>query len=67
MNWNQSYLKMDEYLQSIAPPLDFSTHKGSSGRIAILGGSIDYTGAPYYSAMAALRLGADLAYVLTGT
>ena len=34
-------------------------------RIGILGGSIDYTGAPFYSAMAALRLGADLAYVLT--
>ena len=49
-----------DYLASIAPPLDFSTHKGSSGRIGILGGSIEYTGAPFYSAMASLRLGADV-------
>jgi len=45
-------------LKSIAPPLDFTTHKGSSGRIGILGGSVDYTGAPFYSSMAALRTGA---------
>lgn len=28
-------------------------------------GSADYTGAPYYSAISALKVGADLSYVLT--
>jgi len=45
------------------PPLTSSAHKGSSGRIAILGGSEKYTGAPYYAAMAALRTGVDLASI----
>eukprot|EP00568_Trieres_chinensis_P014737 CAMPEP_0183323930 /NCGR_PEP_ID=MMETSP0160_2-20130417/75676_1 /TAXON_ID=2839 ORGANISM="Odontella Sinensis, Strain Grunow 1884" /NCGR_SAMPLE_ID=MMETSP0160_2 /ASSEMBLY_ACC=CAM_ASM_000250 /LENGTH=354 /DNA_ID=CAMNT_0025491387 /DNA_START=385 /DNA_END=1449 /DNA_ORIENTATION=+ len=40
-----------------------SSHKGSSGRIGVLGGSARYTGAPYYAAMASLKVGADLAFV----
>jgi ATP-dependent NAD(P)H-hydrate dehydratase len=44
-------------------PLSSQSHKGSSGRVAVLGGSARYTGAPYYAAMAALQTGADLAYV----
>lgn len=31
----------------------------------MLGGSKDYTGAPFFASMSALRMGADLAYVLT--
>ena len=45
-------------------PLDQITHKGSAGRIGVLGGSAVYTGAPYYAAMATLRTGADLATIL---
>eukprot|EP00953_Heterococcus_sp_UTEX-ZZ885_P023803 13068-Heterococcus_DN1.PRE.4 len=41
------------------------THKGQSGRVAVLGGSPDYTGAPYFSALSALKVGADLSYVFT--
>ena len=44
-------------------PLSFDSHKGSSGRVGVLGGSAQYTGAPYYAAMATLKAGADLAYV----
>jgi len=44
-------------------PLSFDSHKGSSGRVGVLGGSAQYTGAPYYAAMASLKAGADLAYV----
>lgn len=44
-------------------PLDASLHKGSSGRVGVLGGSARYTGAPYYAAMASLQAGADLAFV----
>ena len=44
-------------------PMTFDSHKGSSGRVGVLGGSAQYTGAPYYAAMASLKAGADLAYV----
>lgn len=43
-------------------PLTLTSHKGSSGRIGILGGSARYTGAPYYAGMASLKVGADLAF-----
>ena len=46
-------------------PLDEGSHKGSSGRIAIIGGSALYTGAPYYAASAALKTGADLVTIFT--
>ncbi|CCC08604.1 unnamed protein product [Sordaria macrospora k-hell] len=35
---------------------------GQLGRIAVIGGSEDYTGAPYFSAMASARLGSDLSH-----
>jgi NAD(P)H-hydrate repair Nnr-like enzyme with NAD(P)H-hydrate dehydratase domain len=36
------------------------TSIGQLGRVAVIGGSEDYTGAPYFSAMASARLGADM-------
>ena len=51
------------HLRRCVPPLTSSCHKGSSGRVGVLGGSARYTGAPYYAAMDALRTGADLAFV----
>lgn len=33
---------------------------GQLGRVAVIGGSQDYTGAPYFSAMASARLGCDM-------
>lgn len=44
-------------------PMTSESHKGSSGRVGVLGGSARYTGAPYYASMASLKVGADLAYV----
>jgi len=52
-----------DVLRKLAPPLTRDTHKGQAGRVAVIGGSKDYTGAPYYAATAALKFGADLAYV----
>jgi ATP-dependent NAD(P)H-hydrate dehydratase len=54
-----------EAVEHCIPPLSDTSHKGSSGRIGVLGGTDRYTGAPYYAAMAALWTGADLATVLT--
>ena len=53
-------------------PGDFSTiwrprppasHKGEFGRLLIIGGSENFTGAPAFSALAATKCGTDLVYV----
>ncbi|XP_071449843.1 ATP-dependent (S)-NAD(P)H-hydrate dehydratase [Hetaerina americana] len=50
-------------LHECMPSLTASLHKGQSGRIGIVGGCDEYTGAPYYSSMTALRCGADLVHI----
>ena len=57
--------RRSDFLRRIAPPLDGRHHKGQAGRIGVLGGSVDYAGAPYYAGMAALRVGGELLYLLT--
>ena len=47
------------------PKLSADLYKGQSGRVGIIGGSREYTGAPFFSAMSSLRTGADISYVLT--
>lgn len=39
------------------------SHKGQNGTVLVIGGSIDYAGAPALAAMAALKTGSDLAIV----
>ncbi|KAL8746429.1 MAG: hypothetical protein Q9190_001566 [Brigantiaea leucoxantha] len=48
----------------MVPPMLERFHKGMLGRVAVIGGSENYTGAPYFSAMASARLGADLSHVI---
>lgn len=48
---------------NVVPPLDASSHKGTMGRVGVVGGSKDYCGAPYYAAVSALKFGADLSWV----
>ncbi|KAF9998621.1 hypothetical protein BGZ79_007703 [Entomortierella chlamydospora] len=50
--------------RSLIPPLSSGLHKGQGGRVGILGGSADYTGAPFFSGMGALRLGADICHII---
>ncbi|GIX89107.1 ATP-dependent [Caerostris darwini] len=50
-------------LEFIIPPLTYDNHKGQAGRIGIVGGCINYTGAPYFAAISALRVGCDLVHV----
>jgi len=40
-----------------------SSHKGQNGRVLVLGGSYDYSGAPALAALSSLRSGADLSIV----
>lgn len=42
---------------------DSSSHKGNNGRLLIVGGSKDYSGAPAIAGMATIGAGADLVYV----
>lgn len=42
-----------------------SSHKGENGKVAVIAGSKDYSGAPALSAKAALRTGADLTKIYT--
>ncbi|ORX95949.1 Ribokinase-like protein [Basidiobolus meristosporus CBS 931.73] len=51
-------------IQEIIPPLSSALHKGQAGRVGVVGGSEDYTGAPYFSAISSLKFGADLAHVI---
>ncbi|XP_077984226.1 ATP-dependent (S)-NAD(P)H-hydrate dehydratase-like [Glandiceps talaboti] len=53
----------NEMVKSVIPPLSSDKHKGQAGRVATIGGSRDYTGAPYFAALSALRLGCDLSHV----
>ena len=58
--WNEG---QENAIAKCVVPLSETSHKGSSGRVGVLGGSLRYTGAPYYAAMASLKAGADLAFV----
>ncbi|KAE9396898.1 H-hydrate dehydratase [Gymnopus androsaceus JB14] len=53
-----------EQIKQIIPPLNGTLHKGQSGRVGVLGGALDYTGAPFFAAMSALRFGVDLSHVI---
>lgn len=50
-------------IQRITPVLDPSRHKGQAGKIAVIGGCREYTGAPYFAAISALKIGADLSHI----
>ncbi|EPE06360.1 hypothetical protein F503_02488 [Ophiostoma piceae UAMH 11346] len=51
-------------VRQMVPPMLSKFHKGQLGRICVIGGSEDYTGAPYFSAMASARLGCDMSHVI---
>lgn len=56
----------DDYLvrsQCVVPVLANSLYKGQAGRIGIIGGSFEYTGAPYFAAITAMKIGADAVHL----
>lgn len=55
---------MLDLIRSFVPPLTTAKHKGEMGRLAIIGGSREYTGAPYFAAMSALCCGADIVHII---
>ncbi|RCK57911.1 ATP-dependent (S)-NAD(P)H-hydrate dehydratase [Candida viswanathii] len=50
--------------RQLIQPLLPSFHKGQSGKIAVIGGNEDYTGAPFFSSHSAALVGADLSHVI---
>ena len=50
-------------IKSIFPPLQEEAKKGQNGKIGVIGGSYEFSGPPYYSAMASLKVGTDLAHI----
>ena len=53
-----------EDVKRILPSRNNDTHKGDYGRILLICGSVGYTGAPALAAMAALRSGSGLVYLV---
>lgn len=56
-------MDMIKKCKTLLPVLSHNLHKGQLGRIGVIGGCEEYSGAPYYAAISALRTGADLVYV----
>lgn len=54
---------MEELLSKLDRESD--SHKGENGKVGVIAGSRDFTGAPALSAKAALRTGCDLVRILT--
>ena len=42
-------------VKSVIPELRRGKHKGQDGRLATIGGCKEYTGAPFFAAMSALK------------
>lgn len=51
-------------VKAIIPPLLPEFHKGQAGRVGVIGGSREYTGAPYYASMSSMRLGCDMTFTI---
>jgi len=53
-----------QHIKKAFPARSADSHKGQNGKVLIVGGSIEYYGAPLLSALGSLYTGADLVYVL---
>lgn len=50
-------------MKNVFPILKSTSKKGDNGRVAVIGGSFEFTGAPFYSAISSLKVGGDLAHI----
>ena len=58
------HFKVDRSMKGLLHKRDNCTHKGTYGRVGIIGGSKGMTGAPYLASQAALRTGTGLVYTI---
>lgn len=61
---SQTHRSILAEVKQLTPPLSEKMHKGQAGRVGIVGGSRDYTGAPYFASMSSMRLGADMSHTI---
>ncbi len=59
---NNINLTIDDPIKKLLPRRGKDSHKGTYGRLAVIGGSRGMVGAPYLTSMAALRTGTGLVY-----
>jgi len=43
----------EQLITKVIPQLTLNSYKGQSGKVAVIGGCLEYTGAPYYAAISA--------------
>ncbi|XP_002132285.3 ATP-dependent (S)-NAD(P)H-hydrate dehydratase [Drosophila pseudoobscura] len=55
--------KLLTLFKTIVPKLTNDKYKGQYGRIGVIGGSLEYTGAPFFAAISSMKVGADLSHV----
>ncbi len=46
-----------EEIRTFIPKLSYNVYKGAAGKIGVFGGSLEYTGAPFFAAITCLRTG----------
>ncbi|KAF2069924.1 hypothetical protein CYY_008753 [Polysphondylium violaceum] len=56
-----------DLFKPMIPNLLANLHKGQAGRVAVLGGSKEYTGAPYFAGISSLRIGGDICHIFAPT
>jgi len=56
-----------EWASSVLPKRPFDANKGSFGKVLVIGGSINYIGAPYLACSGAIRVGAGLVTLATAS
>lgn len=61
---NKSQKELLSLSKSIVQPLLSHYYKGQSGKIAVIGGCEDYTGAPFFACHSAALIGSDLSHVV---
>ncbi|GAB9468509.1 hypothetical protein Gpo141_00005825 [Globisporangium polare] len=52
-----------QLVRKLIPPLTTDWRKGQHGRVGVVGGSFEYTGAPFYAGISSLKTGADLCHL----
>ncbi|MBI3287479.1 MAG: NAD(P)H-hydrate dehydratase [Chloroflexi bacterium] len=56
----QTELATEQEIARLLPARPLNAHKGTFGKVLVVGGSANYTGAPYLASAAAARVGAGL-------
>lgn len=60
IGWQEKYLMNALTAKKILPPSDPDVHKGTLGRLSVIGGSSQYKGAPLLTLKAALKTGTGM-------